>query len=86
MADAQKEYTTPISLADWQGLKPGDGIRDSMGRIWRVTRKSKSPDRLYARCPGHDEDRLDWFEGQILEEEWAIVLELNDPSVTIVRA
>jgi hypothetical protein len=87
MADAEKKYTTPISESDWQGIKIGEGIQDSSGRIWRVTRLSKRLNHLYADCPGHGEERLEWKNGQILDaEEWSIVMELNHPSVTIVRA
>lgn len=77
---------TPITQEEWRNLKPGDGIKDKLERKWEIIRRDPmgNPDRLFARCPGHDVERLDWNGGQILDEEWAIIIELNDPSVTIV--
>lgn len=81
-----EEMKTPITQEQWRALKPGDGIRDVHGCIWRVTQRDPAhdPDRLFARCPGHDLDRLDWVDGQILKEEWAVIIELNQPGVMIV--
>ncbi|MBI2989566.1 MAG: hypothetical protein HYY51_00035 [Candidatus Magasanikbacteria bacterium] len=77
---------TPITQDQWRNLKAGDGFRDQHGRVWNVTRRDPggNPDRLFAQCPGHREDRLDWNSNQILDEEWAIIMELNDPSVALV--
>lgn len=77
---------TPITQDAWRGLEKGNGIKDAHGRIWEVVRRSTTnQDLLYARCPGHDVDDLIWHNSQILEEgEWAVILELNHPSVSIV--
>jgi len=42
------------------------------------------PNRLFAQCPGHDVDRLDWHDGQILDEEWGIIIELNHSLAKVV--
>ncbi|MFA5107319.1 MAG: hypothetical protein WC497_03255 [Patescibacteria group bacterium] len=79
-------FRTPITQTAWRDLALGNGIRDAHGRVWEVTRRDPggNPDRLYARCTGCDEDRLDWCDGQILDDEASIVLELNQAGVSIV--
>lgn len=80
-------WKTPITQAEWRELVPDNSVRDAEGRVWKVTRRDPggNPDRLYARCPGCCEDRLDWIDGQILDEEHGIELSLNQPNVAIVR-
>ena len=79
-------WKTPITQTEWRDLALGNGIRDAHGRVWEVTRRDPggNPDRLYARCTGCDEDRLDWCDGQILDDEASIVVELNQAGVSIV--
>lgn len=81
-----KEMQTPIKQGAWRNIKPGNGIKDSTGRIWKVTQRDPAgdPDVLFAVCPGHHEDRLLWCDNQLLDEEYAIVMELNSPSVAVV--
>ncbi|MDP1813334.1 MAG: hypothetical protein Q8K92_02690 [Leadbetterella sp.] len=80
------EHRTPITQEEWRGLQKGKGIKDAHGRVWEVIGKdSGNPDLLTARCPGHPADDLIWHESQILEkDEWAVIIELNHSSVTIV--
>jgi len=80
-----KRMQTPITRNEWRRLTPGDGIKDKHGRVWIVNARGArgNPDRLFAKCPGYPEDRLNWVDGQILDEEWAIVIELNNPAVVV---
>lgn len=81
----RKQMKTPITLKAWRELKSGDGIKDKHGRLWIVRSRDRlgNSNRLFAKCPGYSEDRLDWVDGQILDEEQAIVIELNHSSVVI---
>ena len=80
-------YKTPIAQEQWRALRTGDGIKDRDGQIWKVVRRDQlgDPDRLFAQCPGYEVERLDWNGGQILGEEATIILNLNHPSVAIVK-
>jgi hypothetical protein len=81
-----EKMATPITQEQWQALEPGDRLKDKHDRLWEVIQRDPgNNNRLLAKCPGHITDRLDWHDGQILDEEWAIIVELNHPSVTIVR-
>ena len=83
MAESNK---TPITEKTWQELRPGeDGIQDSRGRVWHVSRRDpKDKNRLFAIVEGRTE-QLDWSNGEILDEEWALITALNNPDVLIVK-
>ena len=82
-----EKIKTPITQQEWRNLHPGSGIKDANGRIWTVTAgdyTGGNPDVLFAYCPGHGEEELQWQDEQIINDTQEVVIELNHHSVEIV--
>ncbi|HOX60637.1 MAG TPA: hypothetical protein PLV72_01360 [Candidatus Magasanikbacteria bacterium] len=82
---------TPITWEQWVSLKRGDILKDANGGIWKVlSRDPHNPRVISTVYEDRDDDEglvFDQMTNQILlEEEWAIIVELNHPSVTIIPA
>jgi hypothetical protein len=82
---------TPITWEQWVSLKRGDMLKDADGGIWRVTSRDPHDPKVISIAyeDRGDEEGLvfDQRDNQILlGEEWAIIIQLNHPSVTIIPA
>ncbi len=81
-----KKFRTPITEKEWQELTAGDKIVDTYGRAWLVHGWNNNKTWLDASCPEYGSTKLRWEEHQILDEEYGIVIELNQSPIKIIKA
>ena len=85
---------TRITLTEFQTAPKGSGIKDSHGRIWEFKDEPQEvQDKDIWRtmqCPGYEEELIQHcrhYPGgpHLIDEEHAILLELNHSSVKLVK-
>lgn len=88
----ERHPDTPITREQWENAQPQkQGLRDSRGRVWKIVQnigKVEIGHRLLVRCPGHESEYMTMsgvFQGRhIIDEEIAIMLELNEEGAAII--
>ena len=76
-----------MSITDEQFKKAGkgDGFKDICGRVWRVTEAIGGAfSTLITYLEGYGREKLHLVDGKIVDEEFGIIIELNDPRAEFV--
>ena len=71
----------PITEKQFVAAKPGDAFVDKLGREWVVEKVIEGGPfpALMTRLEGNGQEKLIWYERKIVDEEYAILVELNCP-------
>ncbi len=82
-----QKLKTSITEKEWQDLTAGDQIIDTWGRSWLVHGwEDDNKTWLYVSClPQYGLTKLKWENGLILDEEYGIVVDLNQPQTEIIK-
>lgn len=70
-----------ITEKQFEAAKPGDAFVGKLGRKWAVEKVIKGGPfpALMTRLEGNGQEKLIWYEGKIVDEEYAVLVELNCP-------
>lgn len=83
-----------ITFDDFNALKKGDKLVDKHGRRWAVLSNAfvyKAITRCQVRCPQHAAEELRFIDlgpgnKGIMDEEIALLIELNDPKAFVEKS
>lgn len=84
---------TSITLEEFITAPKGSGIKDIHERIWEFKDEPKEKDakpKRLMQCPGYPTEIIRYSTilkngPQLIDEEYGIILELNGPSVVLVK-
>jgi hypothetical protein len=75
----------PITENDFKKAKKGDGFKDIYGRVWKVTNViGGSFSTLMTELDGYGHEKLHLMDGKIMDEEFGIIIELNNSKAEFV--